>query len=326
MAPKAPRVLFHAQTMAELPFASVVVPCHNAAPYIATTLRAILAQDGVALDVVVVDDGSTDGSADLVSKQFPQVRVIRQANAGVAAARNAGLHAGRADWVAFCDADDLWLPGKLAAQFELLGTHPSARMAYTAWHVWHSQAAEPDAAWLARLSGTDQLQAGQGASGWIYPELLMDCVVWTSTVLARRDLLLGLGGFDENLRVGEDYDLWLRASRQTPILRVPRPYALYRIHAHNTTRRAPTANHKARVVERALAQWGYTAPDGRIADRRAVAAGLARSWSDFAGAQLGAGDPRAARQSAWKAVRIHPGRWLGWQVLLQASARALLVR
>ena len=311
--------------MPSLPFISVVVPCHNAAPYVGATLRGILAQDGVVLEVVVVDDGSTDGSADLVAEEFSQVRLIRQANAGVASARNAGIRAASHEWVAFCDADDLWLPGKLAAQWALLKAHPEARMAYTAWQVWHSSAAQPEAAWLDELNrDAADAHRWQGPSGWMYPELLVDCVVWTSTVLARRELLTALGGFDESMAVGEDYDLWLRASRVTPILRVPRPLALYRMHAANTTRRTPRANHKGEVMQRALDRWGYAGPDGRHADRRAVAAGLARSWSDFAGAQLSSGNAQAARHAALQAVRAHPGRWLGWQVLLQSTARALL--
>ena len=307
------------------PHISVVVPCYNAARYIEATLQSIFAQQGVGLDVIVVDDGSSDESAARVGRLFPKVRLIQQANAGVAAARNVGIRAAKADWVAFCDADDVWLPDKLAAQWKALQAEPAAQLAYAAWHVWHSQGDVPTPDLLAELQAVKGgEERWRGASGWIYPELLVDCVVWTSTVLARRSLLLDLGGFDESLRVGEDYDLWLRASRHTPILRVPRPLALYRMHGDNTTQQAPRANYKGEVLQRALSRWGYTAPDGRRADRRVVAAGLARSWSDYAGAMLAADNVREARAAALQAVRMHPGRWLGWQVLLQASARSLL--
>ncbi|MCB0791851.1 MAG: glycosyltransferase family 2 protein, partial [Flavobacteriales bacterium] len=112
-----------------VPNVSVVVPCHNAAPWIEATLTSVLAQDWPGLEVIVVDDGSVDDSADRVARRFPQVRLLRQANAGVAAARNAGLKAASGDWVAFVDADDHWLPGKLRVQMALLAANPQARMA-----------------------------------------------------------------------------------------------------------------------------------------------------------------------------------------------------
>lgn len=303
---------------------SVVIPCYNAAPYIAATLRSVLAQQGVALEVIVVDDGSTDGSPELISRGFPQVVLLRQPNSGVAAARNLGIQQASQAWVAFVDADDIWLPGKLQAQWALLQAHPEARMAYAAWQVWPSTEAEPPAALLAELqAAAHDTQRWAGASGWIYPELLLDCCVWTSTVLAERALLQELGGFDAALRIGEDYDLWLRASRLTPILRVPRPCALYRHHPSGVTKTAPRANHKGEVVARALSRWGYRAPDGRAAPRAAVMRNLARSWSDFAGAQLTAGQLPAARASALKALRLNPTEWLGWKVLAKAALRAL---
>jgi len=137
-----------------------------------------MAQQGFELQVIVVDAGSSDGSPERAARDFPCVTLVRQANAGVAAARNTGLAHARHDWVAFIDADDV--------------------------RRWH------------------------GASGWVYPELLLDCVVWTSTVLARKSTLSEAGGFDDALRIGEDWGLRLRLSRLTPSLRVPRPCALHR--------------------------------------------------------------------------------------------------
>jgi glycosyltransferase involved in cell wall biosynthesis len=305
--------------MTPLPRVSVVIPCFNAERYIAATLRAVLAQVGASLEVIVVDDGSTDGSAALVERDFPQVRLIRRANAGVAAARNTGIEAATGDWVAFCDADDVWLPGKLKSQFEALGAAPEARMSYTAWHVWVSADAEPDAALLQRLAAqAGDSQRWSGATGWLYPELLLDCVVWTSTVLMQRSLLSEIGSFDTSLRIGEDYDLWLRASRVTRIERVARPLALYRQHPASITRSAPRDNYRGRVVQRALDTWGLSGPDGREADASAVREELAGSWSQYAYTQLQAGQRRAARRSVREALRVQPGHWPGWKLLLRS--------
>lgn len=304
---------------------SVIVPCFNAAQFIPATLRSVLSQQGVELEVIVVDDGSTDGSADVVANSFPEVKLLRQENQGVAAARNFGLRHASHDWVAFVDADDIWLPGKLAAQCAILSLHGDARMAYTAWQVWSSDAPNPDAVWLAKLKqSSGDTTRWIGATGWIYPELLLDCVVWTSTVLVQRSLMSELGGFDPELRLGEDYDLWFRASRVTQILRVPAPYALYRMHPSSLTKQPTHTNFKHVVVSRALTNWGYVGPDGRRARSLGVARSQAKAWGDRAGACLQSGDLARARVDAFLAVRTCAVFWPAWKVLIKALVRSLL--
>lgn len=297
-----------------LPRVSVVIPCFNAERFIAATLKAVLAQQGAQLEVIVIDDGSTDASVRIVSESFPGVRLISQANAGVAAARNAGIAAALHEWVAFCDADDIWLPGKLTAQFDALAACPGARMSYTAWQVWTSDTPEPSPGEIATLAGVDK----PGASGWVYPDLLLDCVVWTSTVLARREVFDEVGVFDTGLRIGEDYDLWLRASRATRIERVTRPLALYRQHPASITRGAPRDNYRGRVVQKALDTWGLAGPDGRRADAAAVRACLAGSWSEYAYVQLAAGQRTAGRRSARRSLSIDPAHLPGWKLWLRS--------
>ena len=313
---------------ARAPRLSVVIPCYNAERYIAATLDSVLAQRDndvpIDLEIIVVDDGSRDGSAALVRERYPQVRLLEQANAGVAAARNHGIQAARGEWVAFVDADDIWLPGKLAAQFALLAAHPECRMCYTAWQVWPSSAPLPEAKVLQEVArNAGDMKRWQSASGWIYPQLLLDCVVWTSTTMAKRSLFDEIGCFDGALRVGEDYDLWLRASRVTPILQVPRPYALYRIHPESITKSRPTANYRAVVVERALAKWGFDSPDGASADRAAVRQVLAQSWSDFASDRLRSGDAAGAAGASLASLRIAGAHLPAWKLLLKSTALRL---
>lgn len=305
------------------PRVSVVIPCYNAEAYIGATIESVMAQGVDDLEIIVVDDGSHDGSVQRVRSAFPAVRVVQQPNQGVAAARNHGLRLARGEWIAFVDADDIWLPGKLAAQFAQLQAAPECRMSYTAWHVWPSSAALPEAALLRQLERDAHDRARWlGPSGWIYPQLLLDCVVWTSTVLAHRSLFDEVGVFDTDLRVGEDYDLWLRASRVTPILRVAHPYALYRMHPASITRSRPTDNYRARVIGRALEKWGMQSPDGQLADDQAVYQMLAKSWSDYAGASLQAGDFEHAKRGARRALRFSGTHVPGWKVLLKAYAKA----
>ena len=307
---------------------SVVIPCFNASRYLPSTLRSVLSQQAVDLEVIVVDDGSTDDTAALVLRSFPEVRLVRQANAGVSEARNRGVREARYPWVAFIDADDIWLPGKLAAQAEQLANRPDCLMSYTAWQVWVSQEPEPGSALLTELAAASTDTARwSGPSGDIYADLLADCHVWTSTVVIQRDLFVSLGGFDPKRNVGEDYELWIKASRRTAILKVPLPLALYRHHGGNVTQRAPEANHKAEVIGAAIASWGWISPWGRPADKRAVKRGLARSWADFSGATLRSkGSPHVAWDSALRSLILVPFQLLGWLVLLKAAGRRIRQR
>ena len=306
---------------------SVVIPCHNASRYLAATLKSVHAQAGYTLEVIVVDDGSTDGSAEVAEGFSSEVVVLRQTNQGAASARNAGIARATHEWIAFLDADDLWLPGKLHSQFEQLARHAGARMCYTAWDVWSSCEPSPDAAYLADLEACAKDESRwSGASGWIYRDLLIDSAVWTSTVLLHRSLLDEIGLFDPSLHLGEDLDLWLRASRTTPILRVCRPLALYRMHPASLTHIAPPRNYRAEVINRALERWGYDSPDGAKADPEAVRRKLAQSWFEYGDLLLGAGDVVRARTAAAKALRIDPAGVGGWKVYLKTLLRSLSSR
>lgn len=304
--------------MPDAPTVSVVVPCFNAERWITATLASVQAQQWPALETIVIDDGSTDGTAKRVQREFPQARLVRQDNAGVAAARNHGVALAQGEWIAFIDADDWWLPDKLRLQLEALrDAQPPSGLCCSAWSVWTSNAPEPEPDLLEKLAAqADDRARWAGPSGWIYPQLLLDSQVWTSTVLVKRDLFMQAGGFDPSLRIGEDLDLWLRLSRLTPVVRVARPLALYRIHPDSITRAAPPRNYQAEVIQRALKRWGYDSPDGTRADPADVARALSGTWRDFAGAHLAAGNPGLARHGAWRSLQQDWRHPAGWKLLV----------
>jgi len=303
-----------------VPSISVVIPCYNAEKYIVATIRSVLLQNWPNLEIIVVDDGSKDNSVKVVSDTFPFVKLVCQANQGVAAARNNGIAQSSGAWIALVDADDIWLEGKLAKQWALLQANPGVRMSCTSWQMWQCIDPEPTPEYVQQVQAMAiDKTTGAGPNGWIYTDLLAACVVWTSTVLAHRSVFDEIGQFDATLHIGEDYDLWLRAARVTQILRVPQPMALYRRHAASLTKAAPSKNWEATVVQSALCRWGLASPDGAQAKNEVVARHVARTWSDFAGANLIAGKRRRAWVAAIKSIKTYWQQMLGWKVLLKAA-------
>lgn len=214
------------------PLVSVICACYNMGRYVREAVDSVLAQDYPAVEVIVVDDGSTDDTpaALAVYADNPRVTVIRQANAGQTVAKNAGLRAARGSYVGFCDADNAWLPGKLARQLPLLRTH-----------------GPQNGGRVAVVYGDVALIDGEGRplptppvkrhSGRITGPLLRDNFVTFNTTLVPRAVVEEFGGFDESLRMGIDYDLWLRISVKYEFLYLAEPLVKYRIWGGQMSRR-----------------------------------------------------------------------------------------
>lgn len=196
------------------PAVSVVIPAYNAAWCVAKAINSVRAQQGVDLEVIVVDDGSTDDTPAVLASYDDAVRVVRQANRGLSAARNTGIAAARGDLVAFLDADDWWLPGKLQHQLDLLARRPEVGFCSTAARVEDPEGsllnlwASPhwDGPFVVRLFGSNADVAGSG-----------------SAVVARRALFDRVGGFDTSLRSLEDIDMWMRLAAVTDYACIDEP-------------------------------------------------------------------------------------------------------
>ena len=245
---------------------SVIIPAYNATAYVTDAINSVLIQKYTPIEIILVDDGSTDGTADLVRSQAPEVLIIQQENAGVAAARNTGLREATGNFICFLDADDGWFPGKLKAQIEYLQRHPETGLLYHDWLVW-----KPDADGIYRLplqstkeSNSEQIDPLK--SGWVYPQLLLCCIIHTSAVMLRRTIAEQVGYFDTTLINGEDYNYWLRVSRLCKIHKLTGMYSFYRTAPNSLTSRPKNINYESFVLERALREWGVTSPDGRRVD------------------------------------------------------------
>lgn len=202
------------------------MPAHNAVAFVGEALRSALEQTFDDLEIVVVDDGSTDATADLAASFGDVVRVVRQPNRGPGAARNHGIREARGRFIAFLDADDLWDADMVRSQVEALRADPALGLVFT--NCWYT-----DGRRLVPVVRTAQRIAH---SGLVFARLLHENFIVTSTVMARRECLEAAGGFDEDLPVSEDYDLWLRLCRTYPVRFIDRPLVRYRIHAQGTFR------------------------------------------------------------------------------------------
>lgn len=190
-------------------------------------IDSVLAQRGADFDLTIVDDGSTDGTSAVLTAEFgDQIRLLTTANRGVSAARNLGVAHGRGELLAFLDSDDLWLPGKLAAQVAFMREHPQAEICQT------------EEIWVRNGQRVNPCRHHRKPDGAIFERSLDLCLVSPSAVLLRRGLFERIGGFDQSLPACEDYDLWLRIGRNVPVWLLPEALVLKRGgHADQLSRR-----------------------------------------------------------------------------------------
>jgi len=191
---------------------SVIIPTYNRKAAVHEAVTSVLSQKGVdfnALEVIVVDDGSTDDTPSLLepltNTPGSPVRCLRQAHAGVSAARNHGIREAAGEWLAFLDSDDLWLPRKLAVQMDYLAHHPEIKICQT------------EEIWIRNGLRLNPKKYHQKPEGHCFPLILDRCLVSPSAVMIHRDIFREVGFFDEALPACEDYDLWLRIGCRHPI-------------------------------------------------------------------------------------------------------------
>lgn len=193
---------------------SVIVPSFNRSALLRRALRSVLAQQKSPhlqrLQLVVVDDGSTDDTESMVRKEFPDVVYLKQSNRGVSAARNAGIKAAGGDWLGLLDSDDEWLPDKLVRQCRLIA---ESRLL-----VCHTEEI-----WIRNNVRVNQMRKHAKAGGWIFKNCLPLCAMSPSSILMHRSVLEKTGDFDEAMEVCEDYDLWLRITSQYEVAYVAEP-------------------------------------------------------------------------------------------------------
>lgn len=195
---------------------SIIIPTFNRAKLIGEAVVSALAQEAVDFEVIVVDDGSMDDTASVLTSFGAAIRPIFQPHRGVSAARNTGIRAAGGEWLAFLDSDDLWLPQKLRKQLDFFSEHLEFKICQT------------EETWLRNGRKLNPKSYHQKPHGYCFPKLLERCLISPSAVVIHRGLVDEVGFFDESLPACEDYDLWLRIGCRHPIGLVEEPLTIKR--------------------------------------------------------------------------------------------------
>jgi len=203
-------------TRSRKPQVSVIIPTYNRGWILREAVDSVLAQDYTDFELIVVDDGSTDDTREILDSYGQDLFVFQQPNKGVSAARNRGLAESRAQLVAFLDSDDLWLPQKLTRQVEFFTINPAALICQT------------EETWVRDGVRVNPKKRHHKFSGMIFKPSLALCLVSPSAVMIRKNLFDTVGLFDESLPACEDYDLWLRVSCRYPVFLIDEPLIIKR--------------------------------------------------------------------------------------------------
>jgi glycosyltransferase involved in cell wall biosynthesis len=254
---------------------SAVIPAYNSAAHIRRAIDSVLAQTYPPREIIVVDDGSADNTIQVVTSSSPRVRLIPQANAGASAARNAGINAATGDWIAFLDADDEWLPDRLAVQAELLTRHPD--LVWVSGNYINCSCAEnrqspyePPQKIKKFLNGSDILD--DYLVGYRF-----GLVGHTDTMLIRKDILIETGLFKVGQRKANDIDLWWRIAYRHPAVGyIAEPVAIYHLAVEGSiSKKIVGSDHYSELINRHLS---LAAGHGRQEIFRPLAAQLLRRW------------------------------------------------
>ncbi|MET0090366.1 MAG: glycosyltransferase [Candidatus Thiodiazotropha sp.] len=205
---------------------SVIIPTHNRVHTLPRALDSVLAQSHAVREIIVIDDGSNDGTPDLMTRHYSNCVYLRQDNRGVSAARNRGIREANGEWLALLDSDDSWMPEKLERQLGRLTALPQLRLCHS------------EEIWIRNGKRVNAMRKHAKQGGQIFEHCLPLCVISPSAALLHHRLFDDYGGFDEELPACEDYDLWLRICSREAVAFVDEPLVVkYGGHEDQLSRR-----------------------------------------------------------------------------------------
>ena len=184
---------------------SVIIPTYNRKHTLKRAIQSVYIQSLPPFEIIVVDDGSNDGTKEWVKQKYPDIKYIYQKNSGVSSARNKGIKIARGDWIALLDSDDEWLPNKLNEQINKIKSNLDVK-------ILHS-----NEIWIRNGVRVNQMKKHKKFGGYIFEKCLDICRISPSSVMLKKEIFNDIGTFDESLKVCEDYDLWLRITSKYPV-------------------------------------------------------------------------------------------------------------
>ncbi|HKZ63072.1 MAG TPA: glycosyltransferase [Thermoplasmata archaeon] len=229
------------------PYVSAIIPVYNQERYLGSAIDSVLGQSFRDTEVLVVDDGSTDRTPEIIAAYGSRVRRFRKPNGGGASALNLGIREARGTWIAWLSSDDLWEPTKLERQVAAVRSQPDAAFSYTDAYVIDSDGRIVERQYLPNPKGrrARMLLLARG------------CFINGIGVLIRKDVFEAVGLFDEADRLTYDYDLWFRIAPRYEFLHVPEPLVRYRVHPGQASKNlAAMERSRKRVISRALRRYG----------------------------------------------------------------------
>ena len=265
-----------------MPNVSVNICCYNSEKFIEKTLQSVLAQTYRDLEVIIVDDGSSDRTGDII-RSIADQRIIYhyQKNQGLSYSRNRAIDLSKGEYIAFLDHDDLWLPEKLEKQLALFERNRSLGMVYSDCFAFNMNTGQK-----VRYSEMTQL-----FRGWVLAQLFQVDFIPVLTALVKRDVIGMAGKFDLNYKIAEDYEFFVRVAERYPVDFIPEPLAVYNLHDDNSVKK----QRKTCFLEEMAIITAHRGKFGMIDEqtfKRRVKL-LNRSLSTLA---LAAGDRREARR------------------------------
>jgi len=290
-------------TESKTPRVSVIIPVRDGIDFVREALDSVTSQSFSDFELLLVDDGSKDADYRQFEKIDQRVRVIRLEGVGVSGARNAGLLQARGDLLAFLDADDVWFPGKLEAQVHHFDQHPDVGVVFGKFIRWNclSSGVFPEASTL--IENVSQSPAADPQrSGWLYTQLLNGLLVGMNTAVVKRSVYEAIGGFDQSMLQGEDYDFWLKSSRIAPMHCLDSNVALYRIHSASAMHKLNDRNQLGILLQMAALRWGLGDMQGNQFPIKRFSGRLASSNFDHAYSHFWHGDIKIAKEHFKKSI------------------------
>ena len=288
---------------------SVVIATFNMGRYLPQAVQSVLSQTYSNVEILIIDDGSTDDTAQIIRRwdQHERVRVYRQSNGGQAQARNRGVALSKGRYVAFLDADDEWLSHKLSRQMPLFA-NPQVGVVYSEYECMDGEG-------RALPKPPTRMYRGR-----VTAALLIDNFVSFQTAVVRRECLERHGAFDESVRMGDDYDLWLRLSAHYEFDFIPQPTARYRVWSGQMSK-----NYRRRYESAIRTMRCFLEHNPGLVSAGQIRAAWAHTYTGRGNNTLWQERKRAAAmQDYLRALSFRPHHWPAWRAILRGliTARA----